>query len=541
MAEKFPVYRLTNDASHALDLESRDNPDMWMDPNADFHHLLVDKGIPIYTEETGVFSDRPINLTPVSEGPPNRADKQALDFYNSFQGLTPSLATDGKIWAWMTHFELHRYGLDRWRRYSNVNLTNYIKSHWFVTDQGSALWDSNTAARTWWIAHTAVKAANASGGAFTAEEALDHFSNHAEHYHQLMAPGAGFTYHPTVLAEFLRALMNEAKGIKREGVRRIWRRLNLAAGVLLLDALDREDLREYILNQVEAVMSDPDMVSDRTKVRNRRPTVVLSLGAGVQSTVLALMADRGEYELPRPDFAIFADTGWEPPAVYEHLEWLESELSYEVIRVSAGNIRESILNGVNPEGRNFLDVPVFLVNPDGSLGVSTRQCTRVYKLDPIRRELRDRLGIEPNRRAPKKTQVEMWLGISVDEMARQKLSKDEWITNRYPLIERDFSRLQLKQWFNENYPGRTLPRSACIGCPYHDDPTWKHLKENDPNSFQDAVSVDRALREDPSTKGMIKGKAYLHKSRTPLAEVDFSDTTDYDTLMAEECEGLCGI
>ena len=40
---------------------------------------------------------------------------------------------------------------------------------------------------------------------------------------------------------------------------------------------------------------------------------------------------------------------------------------------------------------------------------------------------------------------------------------------------------------------------------------------------------------------MIKGKAYLHKSRTPLAEVDFSDTTDYDTLMAEECEGLCGI
>ena len=205
MAEKFPVYRLTNDASHALDLESRDNPDMWMDPNADFHHLLVDKGIPIYTEETGVFSDCPINLTPVSEGPPNRADKQALDFYNSFQGLTPSLATDGKIWAWMTHFELHRYGLDRWRRYSNVNLTNYIKAHWFVTDQGSALWDSNTAARTWWIAHTAVKAANASGGAFTAEEALNHFSNHAEHYHQLMAPGAGFTYHPTVLAEFLRA------------------------------------------------------------------------------------------------------------------------------------------------------------------------------------------------------------------------------------------------------------------------------------------------------------------------------------------------
>ena len=541
MGEIFPVYRLTDDAYHTLDLEARENPDTWLNPNADFHQLLLDKGISNYKKETEIFSDRPIILTPASEGLAHRADKQALDFYNSFHGLTPSLATDDKMWAYMTHFELHSYGLERWRRYSNFNPTNYVRSHWFVTDAGSALWDSNTAARTWWIAHTAIKAANASGGAFSAEEALDHFCNHAEHYHTLMAPGAGFTYHPTVLAEFLRALMNEAKGIKSEGVRRIWRRLNLAAGVLLLDALPRETLREYILNLVEEIMSDPEVVRDRSRVRNRRPTVVLSLGAGVQSTVLALMADRGEYDLPRPDFAIFADTGWEPPAVYEHLEWLISQLSFEVVKVQAGNIRESILSGTNPEGRNFLDVPVFLVNTDGSLGVSTRQCTRVYKLDPIRRELRDRLGMEPNRRAPKETQVEMWLGISVDEMARQKPSKDEWITNRYPLIEHGFSRKQLKRWFNENYPGRDLPRSACIGCPYHDDPTWKHLKENDPKSFKDAVSVDRALREDPSTKGMIKGKAYLHRSRIPLAEVDFSDTTDYDTLMEEECEGLCGI
>ena len=46
-------------------------------------------------------------------------------------------------------------------------------------------------------------------------------------------------------------------------------------------------------------MSDPDMVSDRTKVRNRTPFKSLSLGAGVQSTVLALMAERGEYGLSK--------------------------------------------------------------------------------------------------------------------------------------------------------------------------------------------------------------------------------------------------
>ena len=40
---------------------------------------------------------------------------------------------------------------------------------------------------------------------------------------------------------------------------------------------------------------------------------VLSLGAGVQSTTLALMAAHGEIG-PMPDAAIFADTGWEPQA-----------------------------------------------------------------------------------------------------------------------------------------------------------------------------------------------------------------------------------
>lgn len=37
----------------------------------------------------------------------------------------------------------------------------------------------------------------------------------------------------------------------------------------------------------------------------------LSLGAGVQSTTMALMAAHGEIG-PMPDCAIFADTGWEP-------------------------------------------------------------------------------------------------------------------------------------------------------------------------------------------------------------------------------------
>ena len=123
----------------------------------------------------------------------------------------------------------------------------------------------------------------------------------------------------------------------------------------------------------------------------------------------------------------------------------------------------------------------------------------------------------------------------------QKPDREEWITKRYPLIEQNLSRAQLYDWFTENYPGRDLPSSSCIGCPYHNDSMWKNLKDKDPKSFQDAVFIDQTLRDVPAIKNMINGTAFLHSSRIPLSEVDFNDVIDYDDLMLEECEGLCGI
>jgi len=44
---------------------------------------------------------------------------------------------------------------------------------------------------------------------------------------------------------------------------------------------------------------------------------VLSLGAGVQSSALALMLENKDINYPMPDFAVFADTQSEPQEVYE--------------------------------------------------------------------------------------------------------------------------------------------------------------------------------------------------------------------------------
>ena len=536
-SEQFPVFRLTQEAYDQLTIVARERPEAYLDPDMDFHKVLSGVGVTNYTEDTGIFATSPIALKPEAASPLNRADRQALGFYLSLDGMTANAATDGLMWTWMTHFPLHAYSVGRWRRQGN--LSNHVRTHWFVGNESDALRQNNTASRTWWIAHTAIMAAKASAGAFTAEQAMEHLANNPRHYHNMM--DSNFSRYPMVCAELLLALMTEAAGIRSTSSDEVWKRLNLAAGTLLLDAMPRHQIRERINRYVDELMSDPDHVADRTKLRNRRPFRVLSLGAGVQSSCLALMAERGEYGLAKPDLAIFADTGWEPQAVYDHLDWLQSELTYEVVRVDNGNIRENILEGQMPDGSKFLGIPAFLINPDGTKGILRRQCTTHYKTKPIHDYLRERLQIAPRRRAPLDVQVEMWLGISTDEAMRQKPDQEEWVTKRFPLIELGFSRAQLTNWFNEHYPDRHLPSSSCIGCPYHSNSMWKYLKENDVPSFQDAVFIDQALRNVPATKDVIKGEAYLHRSMTPLLDVDFGDVTSYENLMLEECDGLCGI
>ena len=535
--ERHPVFRLTQEAYDQLTIVARERPEVYLDPDVDFHNVLTDVGVTDYTDDTGIFATSPIALKPEAASPLNRADRQAIGFYHSLNGMTANAATDGLMWTWMTHFPLHSYSVGRWRRQGN--LSNHVRTHWFVGNESDALRQNNTASRTWWIAHTAIMAAKASAGAFTEEQAMDHLANNPRHYHNMM--DSNFSRHPMLCAELLLALMTEAQGIKSASTDEIWKRMNLAAGTLLLDAMPRDQIRQRINRYVDDLMSNPDHVADRSKLRNRQPFRVLSLGAGVQSSCLALMAERDEYGLPKPDLAIFADTGWEPQAVYDHLDWLQSELSYEIVIVDNGNIRENILQGQMPDGSKFLGIPAFLINPDGTTGILRRQCTTHYKTKPIHDYLRERLQIAPRRRAPLDVQVEMWLGISTDEAVRQKPDQEEWVTKKYPLIDLGFSRAQLINWFNEHYPGRQLPSSSCIGCPYHSDAVWKHLKDNDPKSFQEAVFIDQALRNVPATKGAIRGEAYLHRSRVPLLDVDFNYVSSHESLMLEECEGLCGI
>ncbi len=537
--ERQPLYKFTQDAFVHLYHNFEENIDHYKNLDANFEDLLVKYKIDNYREPTGAYIIKPIDLAVPANMPTHMADNQALDFYNSFEGMTPRLASDQHVLAYLNHFHLHQYGITRWPSTKNTNLNN-MRKHWLTkNNEGTGIWKSSISGRTWWIAHAATKAAEHSAGAFDAKQALETFAKTPEYYHRTLEYAVLKNY--MTMSECVRALHNEAKGINRVGYISMLTELNRVAGARLIDSLNRENLRRIVRRSADRQMCKPESVNDRKYLRGGKKVKVLSLGAGAQSTVLALMAEEGWNGLEKPDFAIFADTQWEPPNVYDHLEWLEKQLSYDVIRVTAGNIRENILNGVNSDGDQFMDIPAFLINPNGSKSVAVRQCTTHYKIRPIHKELRRRLNFTPGRRAPKDVQVEMWIGISADESERIKPSRNEWIDNRYPLVDLQMTRANIYNWFEERYPDRRLPRSACVGCPYHNDMEWKWLKENEPDSFNDAVQIDWSLRNIPKIQGSLRGKAYLHHSRIELGKVDLNNAQNYDDVMASECEGLCGV
>ena len=118
---------------------------------------------------------------------------------------------------------------------------------------------------------------------------------------------------------------------------------------------------------------------------------ILSLGAGVQSSALALMIEKGQ--VPMVDAAIFADVKGEPKAVYTHLDWLEKQLSYPVYRVTWRDLKQDILDAAVGEYTAFT-APFFTKNPiTGKKGLLRRQCTNMYKINPVVQKVRQLLSL----------------------------------------------------------------------------------------------------------------------------------------------------
>lgn len=204
---------------------------------------------------------------------------------------------------------------------------------------------------------------------------------------------------------------------------------------------------------------------------------IISLGAGVQSSAMLLMADRGMIE-PMPDLAIFSDVGDEPQEVYDWLEWLKTEVKNIPIKVVSfnGKVLSEDVGKKRPKGKfRKMPIPAWIKlmehdkdiidpetgevtsvrMPERGAGLLRRQCTTDYKIRPLIKAARHEVGIF-NKKSPDEVVVTQWIGISLDEIQRMKDSREKWVKHRWPLIEMRWSRHQCIEWIETEY-GRTPP------------------------------------------------------------------------------------
>ena len=253
----------------------------------------------------------------------------------------------------------------------------------------------------------------------------------------------------------------------------------------------------------------------------------LSLGWGVQSWTIAAMVALDE--LPPITVALHADTGHEMAHTYRHAEkwapWLR-EHGVNVVTLPPENTEV-----VRKEwGIGSIMIPAYTLDRDKpGEGKVPRQCTRIWKITPMRQHVRKLLP--PGNPSP--GAVASWQGISLDEMERMKSSDVKYITNVYPLVGMRMTRGDCINWL-QNHGLEVPPKSSCTFCPFHTRNQWREMKRRGGPDWDEAVAADQEVRDMRDHHAL-----YVHSLRKPLDEAVRipEDQGSHQIEMEMPCDG----
>lgn len=202
----------------------------------------------------------------------------------------------------------------------------------------------------------------------------------------------------------------------------------------------------------------------------------LSFGAGVNSVAA--------YFLGGFDEAVFCDTGCEYPETYEFLDKFIGKYKLTVVAPKDGNLYDY--------SWKYKMVPA----------TWPRWCTVRFKIKPFASYVS-----KPSFKQ---------LAFSTDESHRAKISVDEDIEHRFPLLENEITREGCKDIIRQ--AGLPVPhRSKCWFCPFQTIEEWKELRMNHPDLFCKAEQLEARNREYRISKG--KKPLYLYGNAKPLRVV----------------------
>lgn len=258
---------------------------------------------------------------------------------------------------------------------------------------------------------------------------------------------------------------------------------------------------------------------------------ILSCGAGMQSTALALMSCENKMkrivhkEVPIYDAVIFCDLGLEPYWVKEQVEFIKNACEnaeipfYEI----ESNLYQDYMNNF---GRGHVSsIPFWSVDENGKKAKMHRHCTLDYKIALIEKFLKyNLLGYKKYQRLKKEDiqAHEMHIGFSYEERKRISQDYSKLFVKKYPLIDMKWERAESYKYILEVW-GLDTKASACNFCPFHKNYFFMHLKENSKEDYDKTVAFDRMIGDmQPNTA--IRSKIYISRSRKRIED-----------LLPEEC------
>lgn len=157
-----------------------------------------------------------------------------------------------------------------------------------------------------------------------------------------------------------------------------------------------------------------------------------------------------------------------------------------------------------------------------------QRSTGEYKIKPIKKKVRELLGYPHPKRIPDGMFVEQWVGISTDEFHRAKDTDVRYMRNQHPLIDLGWSRADCVRYLTSLDLADT-PKSSCLGCPFHGNAQWRHIRDTSPTEWDDVVAFDTAIRQGNARANAsgnpLLGQAFLHRSRLPLDQAPIDHVT----------------
>lgn len=237
----------------------------------------------------------------------------------------------------------------------------------------------------------------------------------------------------------------------------------------------------------------------RIKEREARTTYrVWSCGGGVQSVAIGLLMCDGK--IPKPDYAVMVDTGYEKTATLNYVRNTLMPILYEHgIELSIINTNDYTDNAYLVD--DYCLIPGFRFASDGNVDKFKTNCNQKWKVNVIRKWLLEN-GVE---------QYVSYIGISTDESHRQRKAHQAYYSNQYPLIELNMNRQDCIEYI-KSYGLPVPPRSSCVMCAQQAEYEWYEMAYKNHDDLLRAIDIEKKIRKKVPN-------FYLHRSRVTLEDL----------------------